>query len=360
MFVDLGSAVRTVSGGTARYVGVSLWPCPENPDYAGECASRCAIEVMWGDAVMESHALRAGAVVLVRDGDELRPGTPIAQWSPGLRRYRAPLGDGVEAVATWSEEPAREEVDDITGLARWRFAEAGDDVTLSLAVGDTVTTITVPRAAVPKVASGSRVRNGEVIAERYAPPFERFGVNGMEGLRALLDARAPRGVPLAAVAPCDGVVTAIEPRWVRVRDEAGRELRVHRGRWSEASVEVGDEVSAGDALEWGHRSHHRLLRAWGEARLRDHMLEEIEYATAMRGVEVRASDWSLALRAMFGWRRVLDAGDTGLPKGAVIERAVVERAQREARARGGREATVVTVLRGARWMALRKRRSPAT
>jgi hypothetical protein len=74
----------------------------------------------------------------------------------------------------------------------------------------------------------------------------------------------------------------------------------------------GDEVQAGDALEAGARSHHRLPRVWGPERLGLHMLEELEIETARHALTVPRVYWALVVRAMLDWRRVLVPGDTGL------------------------------------------------
>lgn len=110
----------------------------------------------------------------------------------------------------------------------------------------------------------------------------------------------------------------------------------------------------------GERSHHALLHAWGEARLADHMVGELELEAARRGLAVPRVYWALAVRAMLGWRRIRDRGDTALRTGKIVSRDELEHAQRGVRAHGGRIATAVTVLRGLRVDARSKRSSAIT
>lgn len=191
----------------------------------------------------------------------------------------------------------------------------------------------------------------------------REPINDLHALRARLDGRLAPGLPIACTAPCDGVVEAIDDRTITIRAGDGRvvRLRLPRRRFH-VRVAAGDTVRAGDPLTDGWRSHHRLLRAWGEMRLAEHMLNELDTETHLRGLDVPRAHWSLMVRAMLAWRRVTRAGDTGLRRNAVLARDAFERVQQETVARGGAPAVAVTVLRGFHAMARERIRasSPRT
>lgn len=252
--------MKTVGGGVVRYVGIELLPSAERPDAVGESRTRGALDVLWGERVMESFPVRPGDALLVADGATVEPETWL--FATTAREH-------------WSDERS---------------------------------------------------------------------LDGIDAMRRFLDAKTPHpGVALSA--PCAATVEAVEADALRLRAADGAVVRVRRGR-ERVSVRVGDVVHAGEPLTYGDRSHHRLLRVWGEDRLAEHMIHELEVECALRGVDVPRAYWALVVRAMLAWRRVVRPGDTGLRRNHVLSRDDFERAQRETLARGGAPAAAVTVLRG--------------
>jgi hypothetical protein len=173
-----------------------------------------------------------------------------------------------------------------------------------------------------------------------APPPDN-----LDAFLAVLNGRIPRGQRPAIVALADGVVECADLWDLAVRESTGRR-RAWRLRGRLATVRVGDAVAAGDALSEGWRSHHRLLRAWGLARLRAHMLEEFDLYAAYAPAPPPLAWWSVVLRAMTDWVRVRRVGDSGLRRNAIVARADFIRASRETVARGGAPPDGVDVLRG--------------
>jgi DNA-directed RNA polymerase subunit beta' len=175
---------------------------------------------------------------------------------------------------------------------------------------------------------------------------------GLETVRALLDARIPAGHRPAAVAPCDGVVAGVEARAVVIRDDAGRDRRVPIRR--DARVREGERVRTGERLTEGWRSHHGLLRAWGEARLRAHLLDELEVFGAHCAEAPPRAWWAVLLRAMTSWRRVTRPGDSALRRNALLSQEDFARAVEACRARSATAPEAVPVLRGLSSLARRR------
>jgi hypothetical protein len=212
---------------------------------------------------------------------------------------RAAIPEQIDALAQWSE-PLVETVDEITGLTRHGFGSGDGPVRLELRGrdGGRLAAYVIARSAHPEVASGSIVVRGQRLATIVRP--DRSIRAGSDTLRALLDARPTCDRTLALVAPCDGIVEALDttgPTMIAVRARDGRllRLRVHGRR--HVDVKVGDPVRAGEALTDGERSHHALLNAWGEERFAEHLLDELEQIC---GPAVPRVYWELAVRAMLG------------------------------------------------------------
>jgi hypothetical protein len=214
-------------------------------------------------------------------------------------------------------------------------------------------TYELDRSGTPLVEAGAIVRRGDRLASVLRCPRGRDLQVGFEALRALLDARSVDGW-MALVAPCDGVVESIEPRFVTLRTDDGRlrRLRIPIRRGSHVLVLAGDALRAGDPITNGERSHHALLHAWGEDRFAEHLIDEL---VQICGLAVPRVYWALAVRAMLGHRRIHDPGDTGLPPAAVVSREQLEQHQRATGARGGAPSSSRPVLQGFGTMASQRR-----
>jgi len=331
-------AVRTTGGGTVHGEGLAWASLAERGDApARVCLAGGRGEVRRGAFVMESYRVRAGDVLVAEEGATVRgrravppsargrPGAAGA--APGGRRRDGVLERGAgrrgcgrangPLAAGVLPGPRRRDADPRRrGGPRARAA---------------------PAAALHRAAghSGTLGRRGDALATLLLEA-ERFDLRrGTGWLRDHLDARPPEASYAAVIAPCDGRVEAYEAQRLVLRADDGRTLSVRRRRSKHLIVREGYLVRAGDALSDGARSHHRLLRVWGAARLADHMVDELAQEASLQPARVAEAWWSLAVRAMLAWRRVVASGDTGLQRNAVIARDAFKRAQRETTARGG-------------------------
>lgn len=344
--------MRTIGGGTVRHVGLAWIECPDEPGIVGECTKGGVVEVLWNGMPMETFDVRPGDQILVPDGATAVAGAWLFRHGGWSRRLRADIPAGVRAVVHWSEPLGGGPVDELTGLSRARFGEGEGDVGLALVLDGGLTKVSVPRDATPVVQEGEVVVRGQTLA-RLSFPRSREQLSGVSALRDFLDARVDPRRHTRALAPCDGRVEEIERKHVVIRAADGTRCVVRRGRSPTLLVREGAEVRAGDALDAGERDHHALLRIWGEARLAEHLVEELEVEMARRSLAVPRAYVALVVRSMLAWRRVVRPGDTGLRRHRVVSRRDFEAAQRETAARGGAPAVAVPALRGVAWMARR-------
>lgn len=335
--------MKTTGGGIVRFVDLTSIPFPGGMG-TSESTSRGTIEIHAGGIVTESFEVHVGDNLFVSDGADVAPGRLLGSRGDWLWRARADLGLGKTATIRWKESLVDGPFDEVTGLQRFVLPEGEGPARLDLIdnSGTLVASYDVPREAWPRVVDGQRVAHGELLA--VVPFPSRDGLHGITSLRAFLNGRIEWDV--AAVAPCDGIVEAVEASFVMIRGRDDRLHRVRRRRRPLLLVFVGSRVRAGDALDGGTRSHHQLLRIWGEDRLAVHVLDELEHATSERGLAIPRTYWALVVRAMLTWRRILRPGDTGLRRHQVLSRSAFERVQRETAERGGTVAIAAPALRG--------------
>ena len=352
--------MKTIGGGTVVYAGIELAPdSASEGGVVGECARGGSIDIVVNGAVCESFRVPAGNELLVADGEVVESGRRLVRHTWG-RTIRAPLTSGHQARVTFCDpRDIAVRVDDVTGLER-RVVEpfdGGDSAKVVLRddTGRALGQVDLVRGATLVVSEGAMVTAGTILARVFLERMRDEWADGQKALRRVLHGRTPSGC-VSASSPCDGIVVAATGRVIEVRRGDGEVLRV-RVRWNTSAVRVGDRVRAGDSFEGADRSHHRLLRAWGAQRLAEHVLDELDLTAYYRRTNTPPAYWSLAVRAMLRWRRVIDPGDTGLARNQVVSLETLASAQQAVTAHQGAPARTVPVLRGFHAMARAARRS---
>jgi DNA-directed RNA polymerase subunit beta' len=109
--------------------------------------------------------------------------------------------------------------------------------------------------------------------------------------------------------------------------------------------ECGERVEVGDALTAGAVTPHELLRVLGPDAVRAFLVDEVQKVYRLQGVDVDDKHVEVIVSRMLSKVKVLDAGDTGLLPGQVVERAAV-RAANAALKKSQRPARVAALLLG--------------
>ncbi len=330
-------------------------PCPERDDALGECTGLGRIELRQGASVLVRIETRSGDYLLVADGGTHPVSEPMTFRDAWEASVRADLPPTTTAEVRFGES-IHATLDEVTGLTRDAFGAGEGDVCIDLIgpTGETVKRTFVPRNARPRVAQGTTVRRGDLLAS-FSTWTDDVAIGGIEALRDFLDARICfRGK--ATIAPCDATVERVDKDRFVLRTKSDTVLLVRRRPRSSLRVRDGDSVRAGDALDDGQRSHHDLLRVWGVQRLARHMIDELELETARRGLAIPRVHWTLVVRALLAFRRVTAPGDTGLRRHRVLSPAALNAIQHATKERGGGPAVAVPVLRTLAGLAREKRR----
>jgi DNA-directed RNA polymerase subunit beta' len=109
--------------------------------------------------------------------------------------------------------------------------------------------------------------------------------------------------------------------------------------------QAGEHVAVGDALTTGPIDPHELLRVLGPLGVRTYLVDEIQKVYRSQGIDLDDKHVEVVVSRMLARVKVLDAGDTALLPGQVLERRELELANR-ALARDKRPARVQALLLG--------------
>ncbi|WP_347548099.1 DNA-directed RNA polymerase subunit beta' [Pseudalkalibacillus hwajinpoensis] len=215
------------------------------------------------------------------------------------------------------------------------------------------------------LATGTRVEVGEAVgiiaAQSIGEPgtqltmrtFHTGGVagdditQGLPRIQELFEARNPKGQ--AVVSELDGKVIDLaevkEKKEIVVQGETEtRNYPVPYG--ARLKIAVGDEVKAGQPLTEGSIDPKQLLTISGIDGVQEYLLAEVQKVYRMQGVEIGDKHVEVMVRQMMRKIRVIDAGDTEVLPGSLIDIHQFKGVNRKVLRQGGLPATGRPVLLG--------------
>lgn len=170
---------------------------------------------------------------------------------------------------------------------------------------------------------------------------------GLPRIEELFEARKPKG--LAIVSDITGTVKLEESkkkRIISVTAADGEEKIYEIPFGSRIAVSDGDSVEAGDELTEGSINPHDIMRIKGVDGVRRYILSEVQKVYRLQGVDINDKHLEVVIRQMTRKIKVLDAGETELLPGTVIDIFDFEAANEKAREEGITEAQGEQVLLG--------------
>src|SRR5690606_35553996 len=143
---------------------------------------------------------------------------------------------------------------------------------------------------------------------------------GLPRIQELFEARDPKGK--AVISEVDGKVIDItetkDKREVVVQGQIEtRNYAIPYG--ARIKVAIGDEVVAGQEITEGSIDPKELLRIKGIEAVQDYLLREVQKVYRMQGVEIGDKHIEVMVRQMMRKVRIVDAGDTDVLPGALID-----------------------------------------
>lgn len=308
--------------------------------------------------------------LLVKDGQVIEPKTPVA------KTQVLALHDAVASIKKEEEEARRlllisesSSTDvKIKGKATVKkgdliktdsvIAESGETTPVSGIVTSTAKGSVSIRTGRPYLISpgtmllvnaGSLVLRGDLIVS-LTYEREKTGdiVQGLPKVEELLEGRRPKDC--AILAEFDGT-TKIEvdesgfPRlYLEDADGSSTEIKYS----IDANVIVGNnqKVVKGQALTSGSPDPHDVMRLRGPEAAQQYLVDEVQRVYRSQGVEISDKHIEVIVRQMTKKVKVVDAGDTNLLPGELIEVQIFEKENKEAQEAGKTPATCEHMLLG--------------
>ena len=170
---------------------------------------------------------------------------------------------------------------------------------------------------------------------------------GLPRIQELFEARNPKGQ--AVISEIPGIVSQInevkDKQEIVVQGEV--ESRSYTAPYgSRLKVAEGDRVVAGQELTEGSIDPKELLKVRGVDGVQEYLLREVQKVYRMQGVEIGDKHVEVMVRQMLRKVRVVDAGDSDVLPGSLLDIHQFKEANKSVLLQGGRPAVARPVLLG--------------
>ncbi len=307
---------------------------------------------------IDQYPVPTGAVVFVKDGDEVKMGTRMCQWDPHHVPILAEFKGKIRYEDLIDGKTIRVERDARRGTVRKLVIEHKGDLHPQLILEDSagrpLALYPIPERAYIEVEEGVMIAPGELLAKtaREIGGTEDI-TGGLPRVTELFEARRPKEP--AVISEIDGVIELGEKkrgkrtiivRAVGAKGEVieekehsvpqGKHLRVHKG----------DEVRAGEPLVDGPLDPHDILNITGEEDVQVYLLREIQNVYRSQGVTIDDKHIEIIVSQMMRKVQVKDPGDSEFLPGAVVDRFRFRKENDKLRVARKKPATGETLLLG--------------
>jgi len=276
---------------------------------------------------LDKFEVPAGAILKVRENDEVKPGTLLVQWDPHSIPILSEVAGRVRYEDVVEGETLRLEKDPSGHMRRMVMEHKGvyhPQIVLEDDAGKILDVYYLPEKAYIEVAPGEMVNAGHVLAKT---PREATGTQDITGglprVTEIFEARKPKDP--AIMAELDGKVELLGEkrrgkRTIVVRSPGGEETEHLVTHGKHLRVHAGDYVKAGEALVDGPLVPHDILRISGEDAVQQYLVREIQNVYRSQRVDIDDKHIEIIVSQMLRKVRIDEVGDTALLPGSVLDK----------------------------------------
>ncbi|PID39994.1 MAG: DNA-directed RNA polymerase subunit beta' [Proteobacteria bacterium] len=305
-----------------------------------------------------------GAHIVVKEGQEVKPGDLLAVWDPFTTPIITEVAGSVKFGDLIPGKTIQEKVDPVTGKSSRTVIESktaeerprisikgGDGKTAKLSAGSGMARYMLPVDAVVMVEEGDPVQAGDVVAKLPRATTKTKDITGgLPRVAELFEVRKPKEV--AVLSEIDGYVSiskatkkgkqrvTITP--VDVGDK--KEYLIPRGK--HINVYEGDYVRAGEPLIGGAANPQDILKIKGEVALAKYLVNEVQEVYRLQGVRINDKHIEVIVRQMMRRVKVTDVGDMNFILEEQVDKIAFEESNEAIIAEGGKPATAEPLILG--------------
>ena len=302
---------------------------------------------------LERHALPAGAIVKVGEDQEIKKGADLAEWEAHMIPIIADKGGVAEYDDIVEGVTLRMEEDSVSGRMRRQIIEHKGELHPQIVIkdksGEPLAMYPIPEKAYVEVEPGQEVTAGTLLAKT---PREMSGTQDITGglprVTELFEVRRPKNP--SVISEIDGAVELGEKKrgkaTILVRNDSGMEVSHVIPHGKHFRVHRGDIVKAGEPLVDGPLVPKDILRINGEESVQQYLMREIQNVYRSQNVTIDDKHIEIIIAQMLRNIEVVDAGDTDILPGTVIDKFKFRQVNQETVKLGKKPATAEPLLLG--------------
>ena len=265
----------------------------------------------------ERYALTYGSHLLVREDQEIEPGTELLEWDPFTSVILSEVKGKVQFQDIVEGENLREDTDKVTGLSQRIIVEATQNEKRVPAIlvtgGSEEKRYLLPAGSHLVVHDGDEIHPGETLVKIPRETTKTKDITGgLPRVQELFEARTPRDP--AMISEIDGTVHLGDivkgNRIVHVRSDDGEEREYAIPRYIHVNVQESERVRAGDQLIDGPINPHDVLKVLGEKELQRYLVDKIQEVYRSQGVAINDKHIEVIVRQMMRSVKIEEVGDT--------------------------------------------------
>ena len=199
-----------------------------------------------------------------------------------------------------------------------------------------------------QVSSGSLVLRGDMLVTLV---YERQKtgdiVQGLPRVEELLEGRKPKDCAILAEEDGKAVIETDDdmPR-LYLENEEGSRTEIKFAIDANIVVQNGQKITKGQPLTSGPLNPHDVIRLCGPEVAQQYLVDEVQRVYRSQGVEIADKHVEIIVRQMTKKVKIVDAGDTNLLPGELVEVQTFEKENDAVLANGGQVATCEYMLLG--------------
>ena len=295
----------------------------------------------------ERYKLPYGAVITVKDNEQVGAGQRVASWDPHTHPIITEVAGKLKFQGMVENITVRQQTDDLTGLSSISVIDpserpaTGKDIRpavalideegneLRLAGTNVPAHYFLPPNAIVSLDDGVQVAVGDVLARI---PQESGGTKDITGglprVADLFEARKPKEP--AILAEISGTVSfgketkgkrrlVITPTEAGILPDGDTHYEALIPKWRNLSVFEGENVQKGEVVSEGPLNPHDILRLKGVEALAKYIVSEIQEVYRLQGVKINDKHIEIIVRQMLRKVDIVQSGDTNFIKGEQVE-----------------------------------------